>query len=126
MTLLNNLTEKLFSYGTLQYESVQFATFGRKLTGNPDTLTGYRISQLQITNPDVIATSGESVHPVLVYTGNSDEHVDGMVFDITPFELQLSDKYEIADYKRVSAQLKSGLTVWIYVGNEFIRSSTPA
>lgn len=108
--------EKLFSYGTLQYEAVQLATFGRKLNGYRDTLVGYRLSQLQITNPTVIATSGESVHPVLIHTGNSSDCVHGTVFDISANELQLSDKYEIADYKRVRTQLQSGSSAWVYIG----------
>ncbi len=40
--------EHLFSYGTLQNEAVQLATFGRKLVGEPDTLLGYRQTLLEI------------------------------------------------------------------------------
>jgi hypothetical protein len=36
-------TEKLFSYGTLQYEAVQLDTFGRTLLGQKDVLLGYRL-----------------------------------------------------------------------------------
>ena len=31
----------LFSYGTLQLESVQLSSFGRRLEGEPDAMTGY-------------------------------------------------------------------------------------
>lgn len=34
-------TVRLFSYGTLQQENVQRATFGRLLDGTPDALMGY-------------------------------------------------------------------------------------
>lgn len=117
--MLNNekrYSEKLFSYGTLQYEQVQLTTFGRKLNGHQDKLIGYQLSQLQITNPEVIATSGEATHPVLIHTGIESDQVSGMVFDITLQELLQADSYEAADYKRVSAKLLSGLSVWVYIG----------
>jgi gamma-glutamylcyclotransferase (GGCT)/AIG2-like uncharacterized protein YtfP len=111
----NMHTEKLFSYGTLRYEAVQLSTFNRKLEGTPDSVIGYRLSNVQITDPDVLAISGEAVHPMLTYTGNFDDKVAGMVFEISAQELQLADQYEVADYKRVNAALQSGLEAWVYV-----------
>ncbi len=108
-------TESLFSYGTLQYETVQLSTFGRKLHGKADTLTGYKLEQVQIQDPAVIAASGEAVHPILIPTGNLADEVPGTVFDITPAELALADQYEVADYKRAPVQLKSGRQAWVYV-----------
>ncbi len=43
MSAEEQAVENLFSYGTLQSESVQLETFGRKLEGEPDTLPGYRL-----------------------------------------------------------------------------------
>jgi gamma-glutamylcyclotransferase (GGCT)/AIG2-like uncharacterized protein YtfP len=108
-------TEKLFSYGTLCYESVQLATFGRKLQGTSDVLQGYRLSQITITDPDVIAKSGESVHNILIHTNNKADEVSGIVFDITAKELQHADEYEVADYKRIRVMLRSGISAWVYV-----------
>ena len=108
--------EKLFSYGTLQYEHVQLATFGRKLQGHHDILIGYQLSQLQITNPDVIATSGQAIHPVLIHTGIESDQIPGMIFDISLSELLQADIYEAQNYKRVSATLLSGKSVWVYIG----------
>lgn len=115
MEIKNFYTEKLFSYGTLQYEAVQLDTFGRKLTGQSDSLLGYRLDTIPITDPKVIATSGESTHRILHYTGNNNDIVNGMVFDISAAELQQADRYEVADYKRVSAPLRSGIHAWVYV-----------
>lgn len=106
--------EKLFSYGTLQLESVQQETFGRLLTGTKDILPGYVLDEIQIKDEAVIKTSGKDRHPILIYTGNSTDQVAGTVFEITADELMQSDEYEVAEYQRVSAQLKSGLTAWIY------------
>ena len=35
--------EKLFSYGTLRYDTVQLSTFGRKLDGAADTILGFKL-----------------------------------------------------------------------------------
>lgn len=98
----------LFSYGTLQLESVQLASFGRLLVGRPDTMPGFSKSMVEITDPDVIAKSGERFHPIVVPTGNPNDEVDGTVFEITPSELLAADQYEVADYKRVTVGLRSG------------------
>lgn len=108
-------TEQLFSYGTLRYESVQLSTFGRLLKGRPDKLIGYHLSSITITDPKVIKTSGESIHSILIYTGNPQDEVNGTVFDISKEELLQADKYEVSDYKRVQAKLKSGSQAWVYI-----------
>ena len=108
------MTELLFSYGTLQHEGVQIAQFGRKLAGQVDALPGWRLQMVEITDPDVLAKSGERFHPI-VTPGRKDDRVPGMVFEITTEELAAADSYEVSDYKRVSAQLASGKTAWVYV-----------
>ena len=42
------MQENLFSYGTLQLQSVQLNIFGRILEGVPDVLTGYKITLVKI------------------------------------------------------------------------------
>jgi hypothetical protein len=66
----NSYTEKLFSYSTLQQEAVQLATFGRKLQGSPDALSGFTLTMVEITDQHVIETSGEVMHPIVAFTGN--------------------------------------------------------
>lgn len=105
----------LFSYGTLQQENVQLETYKRKLAGSPDILTGYRLHNLEIKDAAVIATSGKSVHPVAIYTGETNDRINGVIFEITEEELMATDTYEVADYKRVSAIFQSGRQAWIYV-----------
>ena len=111
-------SEKLFSYGTLQQDEVQFITFGRKLEGKPDRLLGYSLSMVKITDPKVIETSGKEFHPILTPTGNEKDQVPGVVFDITPEELLQADDYEVADYKRIQASFLSGISAWVYVKAE--------
>ena len=106
--------EKLFSYGTLQQHNVQLATFGRLLAGIADTLPGYIVGELEITDPAVLATSGKAFHPILRYTGKPTDRVAGTVFEITSAELAQADGYEVDDYQRRSAVLSSGISAWIY------------
>ena len=108
------MAELLFSYGTLQQEGVQLAQFGRKLGGQADALLGWRQEMVEITDPDVLAKSGKRFHPIVI-PGRKDDSVPGMVFEITAEELAAADSYEVSDYERVSAQMASGKTAWVYV-----------
>lgn len=111
-------TEKLFSYGPLQYDNVQQKTFGRLLSGHPDALVGFQLSEVKIQDAAVVATSGKDFHPMMIYTGNPKDCVEGTVFEITPEELQQADSYEVKEYKRISASTASGKKVWVYVSAE--------
>jgi gamma-glutamylcyclotransferase (GGCT)/AIG2-like uncharacterized protein YtfP len=113
----------LFSYGTLRQEDVQLATFGRKLAGQDDTLLGYEQSLVEIEDPDVIATSGKTHHPIVIFNGAADSHVAGTVFEITDEELRQADEYEVGSYQRVSARLVSGVTAWVYVDARYASAS---
>ncbi|MBE8717149.1 gamma-glutamylcyclotransferase family protein [Cellvibrio polysaccharolyticus] len=107
--------EYLFSYGTLQLKSVQIANFGRELKGAADKLPGYVVEQVEITDPRVLAESGQKYHPILKYTGNSRDQVAGTVFEVTTHDLEKADAYEVDDYKRVAESLLSGKRCWVYV-----------
>ncbi len=107
--------EQLFSYGSLQLEAVQLATFGRKLAGVSDALPGYCQTRIA-KDPSVIATSGEQYYLNAQFTGQDSDVVEGTRFQVTRAELERADIYEAATaYKRVSVQLKSGTHSWIYV-----------
>ena len=107
--------EKLFSYGTLQMESVQKETFGRELNGIKDSLIGYVLSEVKIRDLAVIKTSGTDIHPILKYTGKRTNIVEGTVFEITTSELSQADEYEVEEYTRVSGEFSSGQKAWAYV-----------
>jgi gamma-glutamylcyclotransferase (GGCT)/AIG2-like uncharacterized protein YtfP len=108
-------TVRLFSYGTLQLQTVQVTTFHRLLEGHADTMPGFRTDMLEITDPEVLKTSGERFHPVVSPSDDPADEVAGMVFTITLKELKAADSYEVADYKRIEVTLKSGLKAWVYV-----------
>ncbi len=106
----------LFSYGTLQQEDVQLATFGRRLEGIPDTLPGFEPAFVQIPDPEVAAALGKTHHANAHYTGKAESHVPGTVFEVTDAELANVDEYEAPfAYRRVWARLASGAEAWVYV-----------
>jgi hypothetical protein len=114
----HTFSENLFSYGTLQLEQVQLATFGRKLVGHTDEMTGCVLTLLKIEDPEVVATSGKTHHPVVAYSGNASDKVSGTVFAVTAEELEHADEYEVAAYRRDRVLLASGLSAWVYVDAE--------
>ena len=115
MTVDEKHTEFLFSYGTLQLEAVQMATFGRQLTGTSDALQGFKLVSLKIEDPAVIAISGKAYHTMAKFTGRATDVVSGVVFAVTPDEIQNADKYEVAAVKRIAVILESGARAWAYV-----------
>lgn len=113
--MTESATILLFSYGTLQLESVQISSFGRLLDGRDDTMPGWRKDWLEITDPAVLAASGQRFHPVVRRTDDASDVVEGKVFSITAEELAAADRYEVADYRRIEVTLGSGLRAWVYV-----------
>jgi len=109
---------QLFSYGTLQQKNVQVANFGRELAGCKDILPGYVVGEVEITDQRVLRESGKAIHPILRFTGNSNDEVAGTVFELTDAELAQADDYEVDAYMRVKARLKSGTECWIYTAAE--------
>ncbi|MDQ2947310.1 MAG: gamma-glutamylcyclotransferase [Acidobacteriota bacterium] len=115
MSLVDGAEVWLFSYGTLRQRNVQLAIFGRALDGQADVLPGYASSSVILTDPGVIATSGTSNHTIVHETGDPLDEVPGIVFRITPAELAAADAYEVADYKRVTVRLGSGIDAFVYI-----------
>lgn len=106
----------LFSYGTLQKEQVQLETFGRILQGKKDVLSGYELNMLEITDPEVLRKSGQKYHPLLEFSGNADDEIEGVLFEVTEAEILQADEYEVDDYQRIETVFKSGNKGFIYVG----------
>jgi hypothetical protein len=107
--------ELLFSYGTLQLEAVQMATFGRRLAGTPDALLGFELAPLKIEDEAVVAISGSAQHTMAQFTGRASDVISGTVFAVTPDEIRNADTYEVAAVKRVALVLRSGARAWVYV-----------
>jgi Gamma-glutamyl cyclotransferase, AIG2-like len=115
MALDEAYPELLFSYGTLQLEAVQLATFGRQMAGTIDALGGFELVLLKIEDQTVVAISGTADHTMAKFTGRASDVVSGTVFAVTPDEIQNADTYEVAAVKRVAVVLQSGVRAWAYV-----------
>lgn len=112
--------ELLFSYGTQQLPKVQLENYGRTLEGTAETVTGYRLAQLQITSASVLAKSQQNVHPIAVKSKNTNNRILGRCYTITAAELAATDRYEVQDYIRVQERTLNGKKVWLYVANRAV------
>jgi hypothetical protein len=109
-------TIALFSSGTLRQAEVQLATYGRLLEGRPDTLAGFALAPLTITDPEVVRLSGKAVHTIARRSGDPADRIDGTVFRLTQAELEATDRYEVDVYARLEVELASGARAFVYVG----------
>ena len=110
----------LFSYGTLQQDAVQLATFGRKLAGRSDALVGFEQALVLIEDPGVVATSGKTHHPIVRSSAAATSRVPGTVFEVTDAQLRSADQYEVSAYRRIAVRLASGAEAWVYVDARFV------
>ena len=117
-------TESLFSYGTLQLDAVQMATFGRHVVGTSDALRRFELVLLKIEDQTVMTISGKAHHTMARFTGRASDVVSGTVFAVTPDEIQNADKYEVAAVKRVAVVLQSGVRAWTYVDARYALSNS--
>lgn len=101
------VTQRLFSYGTLQLADVQREVFGGPIAGEPDAIVGYRVAQLTITDPDVIRASGSDQHPVLIPTDDPQAAIEGTSYTVSETQLEAADAYEVDDYVRKLVPLRS-------------------
>lgn len=107
----------IFSYGTLQDPQVQAQVLNRQVESWPDTLSHYELGLITITDVSVLAISQQDQHPIIHFSGNADDKVNGVVLKITEAELLNFDQYETSDYQRVSVCLDSGVTCFAYVAS---------
>jgi gamma-glutamylcyclotransferase (GGCT)/AIG2-like uncharacterized protein YtfP len=114
----------LFSYGTLQQDGVQLATFGRLLAGRPDALVGFEQAMVVIEDPQVVTTSGKTQHPIVRQSRDPASRVTGTVFELSDAEIRSADEYEVSAYRRIAVKLASGARAWVYVDARSVQSST--
>lgn len=108
------MMEKLFSYGTLQKDSVQLKLFGRLLNGTKDILEGYKISSIEIKDEAFLAKGEEKFQKTLTPSNDNADIVEGTALEISMEELLLADSYEPNNYQRIKVRLQSGKEAWIY------------
>ena len=105
----------LFSYGSLQQQDVQLATYGRLLNGQQDALIGFAPSRVKIKDTEVAQRLGMTHHANAV-PSDGDARVTGSAYEVTEDELRATDEYERPFlYRRVLAPLASGREAWVYI-----------
>ena len=98
---------RVFSYGSLQQEAVQLATFGVLLPGVAAEITGFELAHLE--------RGGKRLANV-VPSGIPGNRVSGTLFDFTAAQLAVADVYERTDnYVRIEVPLAAGGEAWVYV-----------
>lgn len=95
----------LFSYGTLQDSDIQKELFHRQLVGSADLLLGFELSQKMAYGKYPLISKAPGMAP----------GVTGMVYEISPRELEQVDAYEGEEYTRVLVKLQSGKKAWVYI-----------
>lgn len=106
----------IFSYGSLQLESVQVSIYGRGLRGEPDELVGYVRTLVEVPKWHKAAASGLTHYANVEPTADSGSRIAGTVLELTEVQLAVTDAYEQdAEYIRVTADLASGQSAWVYV-----------
>lgn len=93
-------TERLFSYGTLQLESVQLSLFGRTVSVHRDILPKFEHAMLKIEDPAEVAALGKTHHAIAKFTGNADDEVAGTAWLVTMDELMKADVESPAEVLR--------------------------
>lgn len=109
------MKEWLFSYGTLQKENVQIELFGRLLQGSRDVLKDHKLIPIEITDEAFLAKGEEWQQLTVTVSEDSNDAIEGTVFEITEEELHHADEYEPVNYKRIKKVLASGKEAWIYI-----------
>lgn len=110
---MNQPQEYLFVYGTLLEDRVQKTVFGRTLQGVPDTLPGFRKTEMAVlgTYPGLEPVTREAATDG--YRG-----VNGLRISVSQESLGKADAYEGSLYRRTRLRLGSGKTAWVYLPTE--------
>jgi len=107
----------LFSYGSLKSKQVQLEHFGRELKGTGDSLSGYKLTDLEIKDTTVIKIDKTDILSIAIKSREETDNIEGFVFEITGEELVQTDRYGFSNYKRVKETTDLGKEVWIYVAH---------
>ncbi|HLV14922.1 MAG TPA: AAA family ATPase [Xanthomarina sp.] len=107
----------LFSYGSLKSKQVQLEHFGRELKGTADSLSGYKLTDLEIKDTTVIKIDKTDILSIASKSREVTDKIEGLVLEITGEELVQIDKFGLSNYKRIKETTNSGAEVWVYVAH---------
>jgi hypothetical protein len=73
---------------------------------------------MTITDPHVIAASGAETHTIARPSGDPADRIPGIVFSLTPAEIEAADRYESGPIERIRVRLESGAEAFVYVASD--------
>ena len=76
------MKENLFSYGTLQKDSVQLKLFGLLLNGSKDRLRGYKLSSIEIKDESFLSKGEQNIQLTVIPSSNKNDNIEGTVLEI--------------------------------------------
>ncbi len=97
------MSERLFVYATLLEADIQQLVIGRVISGTPALLHDYARVPIFAGSPYWIVEPAQG------------SRVEGVVLELTPGELEHTDRYETSVYARVQVTLADGSSAWAYV-----------
>lgn len=100
---------KLFTYGTLQDETVQQMLFNKKIKGIPDSIIGFDKKEINLEG---------NIYPILIKNQKSLEKIKGTCYNLSESDILICDEYEGCEYKRITTKLTSGIKAWVYISSE--------
>src|SRR5690606_4227550 len=103
-----------FSVATLQLPRAPQSLHGTPPDRQPGARVRRRDPRVGTPHPAVSEAGGSDVHPGIVATGEPSDGVDGIVFEVTPEQLAVIDRYEEVAYRRIEVRLESGRTAFCY------------
>ena len=95
--------------------NVQSEILEKRVVGAEDTIEVYCIEQLEIKDLSVLNASQNRMHPIIYFTGDKAHQIFGTLFSVIKKDLLKIDCYEVEDYQRIMAPLKSGKKSLVYV-----------
>lgn len=87
--------------------------FGCEIEPTADRLLGHRLTEVAISDPEVVAASGLAVHRGLARA--DDGSVAGALLALTASQLAQADAYEVAAYARRRVRTADNGAAWAYV-----------
>jgi gamma-glutamylcyclotransferase (GGCT)/AIG2-like uncharacterized protein YtfP len=96
----------------MAFEEIQLELFKRLVPTITDSIKNYKREYIRL-----FTISEGTLYPILEYTANPEDKIEGHVLKISHDELLITDSYEGESYPRKKVTLESGISAWCYVAH---------
>lgn len=91
-----------------------------KLVKNADTLTGYKLHQLNAQHSIPSEHNALDEHFTILKSNDKNDKIEGFVIEITGEQLSEMDKHQIHDSARTLVTTNSGTEAWAYISKKSV------